>query len=160
MIVGQRAENVVDIVGRMDAASAPQLKQEIDALFDQGRYRIVLDLAQLEYIASPGLRVLIEARKPGRSALPVLSRGPVDPASGRDRGVVVEPSLLPPFPTIERVLPPNDEPAAVLGETVRLSGHHLDGTAAVAPHGCTRTPAGGRHASSPPAFVRPAVPPA
>jgi anti-sigma B factor antagonist len=58
--------DLLAIIGRMDAASAPQLKQEIDALFDQGRYRIVLDLAQLEYIASPGLRVLIEARKRAR----------------------------------------------------------------------------------------------
>jgi hypothetical protein len=76
--------------------------------------------------------VLIEARKPTREALPVLSRGPVDPATGRDRGVVVEPSLLPPFPTIERVVPQDTQPAARLGETVRLAGHHLDGTSAVA----------------------------
>jgi anti-sigma B factor antagonist len=58
--------DLLTIVGRMDAASAPQLKQQIDALFDQGRFRIVLDLAGLEYIASPGLRVLIEARKRAR----------------------------------------------------------------------------------------------
>ena len=44
--------------------------------------------------------VLIEARKPSRTPLPVLSRGPVDPTTGKDRGVVVEPSLLPPYPTI------------------------------------------------------------
>jgi hypothetical protein len=75
--------------------------------------------------------VLIEARKPARSPLPVLSRGPVDPVTGRDRGVVVEPSLLPPFPTVERVVPPDEQPAARLGETVRLAGHHLAGTSTV-----------------------------
>jgi anti-sigma B factor antagonist len=58
--------DLLTIEGRMDAASAPQLKQQIDSLFDQGRYRLVLDLAGLEYIASPGLRVLIEARKRAR----------------------------------------------------------------------------------------------
>ena len=58
--------DVLTIVGRLDAASAPQLKEQIDALFNQGRYRIVLDLAGLDYIASPGLRVLIEARKRAR----------------------------------------------------------------------------------------------
>ena len=58
--------DLLSIEGRMDAASAPQLKQQIDALFDQGRYRLVLDMANLEYIASPGLRVLIEARKRAR----------------------------------------------------------------------------------------------
>ena len=33
-------------------ASAPQLKQQIEALFDQNRYRLVLDMSKLEYIAS------------------------------------------------------------------------------------------------------------
>jgi hypothetical protein len=75
--------------------------------------------------------VLIEARKPSRTPLPVLSRGPVDLTTGRDRGVVVESSLLPPFPTIVGVEPPDEQPAARLGETVRLAGHHLDGTSAV-----------------------------
>jgi anti-sigma B factor antagonist len=58
--------DLLEIEGRMDAASAPQLKQQIEALFDQNRYRLVLDMAKLEYIASPGLRVLIEARKRAR----------------------------------------------------------------------------------------------
>jgi anti-sigma B factor antagonist len=69
MVITHKRFNRVDLLtvkGRMDAASAPQLKQAIDGLFDENRYRIVLDLADLEYIASPGLRVLIEARKRAR----------------------------------------------------------------------------------------------
>jgi anti-sigma B factor antagonist len=58
--------DLVEVAGRVDAATAPQLKQQIEALFDEGRYRIVLDLARLEYVSSPGLRVLIEARKRAR----------------------------------------------------------------------------------------------
>ncbi len=54
------------VAGRLDAMNAPQLKQHLDALFEQGRYRVVLDLADLEYVASPGLRILIEARKRAR----------------------------------------------------------------------------------------------
>lgn len=64
-----RRFNRVDLVkvsGRVDASTAPQLKQHIEALFEEGRYRIVLDLEKLEYISSPGLRVLIEARKKAR----------------------------------------------------------------------------------------------
>jgi len=72
--------------------------------------------------------VLIESARPTRATLPVLSRGPVDPATGRDRGVVVEPSLLPPFPTIESVVPASLDPAATVGATVTITGHHLDGT--------------------------------
>lgn len=59
--------------------------------------------------------VLIEARKPKRSALPVLTRD-----------LVVTPGLVAPFPTIESVEPVS----AQVGETVRLAGHHLDGAAA------------------------------
>jgi anti-sigma B factor antagonist len=58
--------DLLSINGRLDAASAPDLKQQVDALFEQGRSRLVLDLAGLEYVASPGLRVLIEARKRAR----------------------------------------------------------------------------------------------
>jgi anti-sigma B factor antagonist len=69
MELSHKPFNRVDLLsvgGRLDAASAPQFKQKIDELFEQGRYRLVLDLANLEYIASPGLRVLIEARKRAR----------------------------------------------------------------------------------------------
>jgi anti-sigma B factor antagonist len=58
--------DLLEVAGRVDAATAPHLKQQIDNLFNEGRYRIVLDLANLEYISSPGLRVLIEARKRAR----------------------------------------------------------------------------------------------
>jgi len=72
--------------------------------------------------------VLIESAKPARAPLPVLSRGAVDPATKRDRGVVVEPNLVPPLPVIEGVAPDAGQPAARLGETVSLTGHHLDGS--------------------------------
>ena len=58
--------DLVEVAGRVDAATAPQLRQQIETLFNEGRYRIVLDLARLEYVSSPGLRVLIEARKRAR----------------------------------------------------------------------------------------------
>ncbi len=73
--------------------------------------------------------VLIEATKPGRSALPVLSRGPVDPVTKTDRGVVVAPNLLSPLPTVTAVTPPGTAPAAHLGDTLHVAGVHLDGTA-------------------------------
>lgn len=72
--------------------------------------------------------VLIEAAQPVRTPLPVLSRGPVDPISHRDRGVAVEPGLVPPLPMLDAVTPPGGQPVARLGETIDLVGHHLDGT--------------------------------
>ena len=120
------ASDLADQVDAVTITPEPMDSEEMSRLWSalQAHYR-----PSAPYLVSV---VLIEARKPTRTPLPVLSRGPVDPLTGRDRGVVVEPSLLPPFPTIARVVPPDSQPAARLGETVRLGGHHLDGTAAVA----------------------------
>lgn len=62
--------------------------------------------------------VLITATKPVREPLPVLTRASF-----------VEPNLLPPLPTITSVEPDNEQPAARLGEVLRLNGVHLEGTA-------------------------------
>jgi len=72
--------------------------------------------------------VLIQAQHPARSPLPVLSRGPVDAVTKRDRGVVVNPGLLPPVPTLAAVVPPLHQPVARIGDTIDLQGHDLDGT--------------------------------
>ncbi len=73
--------------------------------------------------------VLIEIQESTRPTLPVLSRGERDPVSGRERGVVVSPSMVPPLPTLEAVLPAGNQNVIRLDETIRLTGHHLDGTA-------------------------------
>lgn len=73
--------------------------------------------------------VLIESSKPTRPTLPVLTRGPVDPVTKLERGVVVQPDLLPPFPTIQTAQATDRQPAATVGATVELTGHHLNGTA-------------------------------
>jgi len=72
--------------------------------------------------------VLIEAPVPGQAAQPVLTRGPVDPVSGREAGIIVEPGLVPALPTISSVVSADKQPGAMLGQTVRLEGHHLDGS--------------------------------
>lgn len=58
--------DVVTVAGRLTAAEAPELQERLSQLFNEGRYRILLDFTNLEYISSPGLRVLIEARKRAR----------------------------------------------------------------------------------------------
>ncbi|MCY1354847.1 hypothetical protein D9M68_327580 [compost metagenome] len=71
--------------------------------------------------------VLIEARQPTRVPLPVLTRGEIDIGSGRERGVMVAPGLLPALPTLEAILPADSQPVARLGHGIELRGHHLDG---------------------------------
>ena len=65
--------------------------------------------------------VLIESTRPTRTPLPVLTRGP------KDEGVISQPDLTPPFPTLEAVGLPNQQPSARLGDVLTISGHHLGG---------------------------------
>ena len=53
---------VVEIIGRLDAATAPQLEKELNSSLE-GIKTLTLDFANLEYIASAGLRVLLVAQK-------------------------------------------------------------------------------------------------
>jgi hypothetical protein len=88
---------------------------------------------QAHYRPSAGYQVsvvLIEADEPAVEPLPVLTRGGVDVSQPvhRDRGVRLEPSLVPPLPTVDSVELPSGKDAAELGDPLILHGHHLDGT--------------------------------
>ena len=50
--------------------------------------------------------VLIEGAAT-RSPLPVLTRGKPDPVPSRESGIISQPDLLPPFPTLQKVTPPD-----------------------------------------------------
>jgi hypothetical protein len=119
------AADLADQVEAVKITDEPMDTEEMSRLWSaiQAHYRPTTG-----YVVSV---VLIEARRPSRKPLPVLSRGPVDLATHRDRGVVVEPSLLAPYPTIVHIAPDASQPAARLGEPVRLEGHHLSGTSLV-----------------------------
>ncbi len=55
--------DVIKAQGRIDSAAAPHLNQALNAIMEDGRYRIVLDMSEAEFISSAGLRVLISAQK-------------------------------------------------------------------------------------------------
>lgn len=76
--------------------------------------------------------VLIDAKRPARSPLPVLSRGAVDPVTLRDRGVVVNADMLPPLPTLFHAAPDAKQTVARLGEPITVTGVRLAGTGATA----------------------------
>src|SRR5262249_13689159 len=71
--------------------------------------------------------VLIESTAATRAALPVLTRGGKDPVSNRERGVIVQTGLTPPFAELESIVLPHSQIAALLGDTLTLRGHDLDG---------------------------------
>lgn len=51
------------IEGRIDALRAPQLDAELLSLFESGLRHVVLDLGQVSYMSSSGLRVLLLAQR-------------------------------------------------------------------------------------------------
>lgn len=55
---------LVSVSGRMDAVSSPEFEKELGRLIDEGNVNFVIDLAELDYISSSGLRsVLATAKK-------------------------------------------------------------------------------------------------
>lgn len=52
----------IEIDGRLDASSSPQLEEEIKNSVE-GVKKLVLDFQNVEYISSAGLRVLLKAQK-------------------------------------------------------------------------------------------------
>lgn len=55
--------DLLKIKGRIDSATAPQLEKTIQALTNHSRFRIILDLNELEFMSSAGLRVLMITQK-------------------------------------------------------------------------------------------------
>jgi anti-sigma B factor antagonist len=55
--------DLVQVAGRIDSSTAPQLEQALRKIIDDGRYRIAVDLAETDFMSSAGLRVLISALK-------------------------------------------------------------------------------------------------
>ncbi len=55
--------DLVQVKGRIDSATAPQLAKALDEATDAGKYKIVLDLSGVDFMSSAGLRVLIATQK-------------------------------------------------------------------------------------------------
>ena len=55
--------DLVTITGRVDSSNSPKLSDALDAIANEGRYKLVLDMAALEYMSSAGFRALISAQR-------------------------------------------------------------------------------------------------
>jgi hypothetical protein len=72
--------------------------------------------------------VVIESQRAAKSALPILTIGPVDPVTREPRGPVAATNLEPQFPTLISVTVPERRMSAHLGDTLIVEGQKLDGT--------------------------------
>jgi anti-sigma B factor antagonist len=56
-------EAVISLIGELDFHTAPQLREEMLKLLNQGISRLVVDLSRLEFVDSSGLGVLVAGLK-------------------------------------------------------------------------------------------------
>jgi anti-sigma B factor antagonist len=54
---------VIAVTGRVDSETAPKLESELRELVDAGKTQIVLDLKNVEYMSSAGLRAMVSTLK-------------------------------------------------------------------------------------------------
>src|SRR5258708_22962547 len=54
---------VMSITGRVDSTTAPELESQLKQLVDGGQHHIVLDLKNVEYMSSAGLRAVVSTLK-------------------------------------------------------------------------------------------------
>jgi anti-sigma B factor antagonist len=51
------------VSGRVDSFTAPRMAEALAGSISEGRYKIVLDFFDVEYVSSAGLRVMIDVQK-------------------------------------------------------------------------------------------------
>ena len=55
--------DLIAIKGRVDSSTAPQLAQALETANENGKYKLVVDMAGLEYMSSAGFRSLLAAQR-------------------------------------------------------------------------------------------------
>ena len=73
--------DMIKIKGRVDSATAPQMAQALESASKAGKYKLVVDMGELEYMSSAGFRALLAAQRESKK----FNRGEVVLASVPDR---------------------------------------------------------------------------
>ena len=60
--------NVVGISGRVDGSTAGEFENTLNELTQAGKNNLVLDMSEVAFVSSAGLRVLVNTRKAVKSA--------------------------------------------------------------------------------------------
>jgi anti-anti-sigma factor len=59
----ESGQAIIVVTGRMDAENAPQFEEECRASIAEGLTNLVIDLGELSYVSSMGLRIFISVGK-------------------------------------------------------------------------------------------------
>src|SRR5512134_2189010 len=55
--------DMITVNGRVDSVTAPQLAEALESANDGGKYKIVVNMSDLEYMSSAGFRALLAAQR-------------------------------------------------------------------------------------------------
>jgi anti-sigma B factor antagonist len=55
--------DVIKATGRVDSSTAPSLEESMNAIVEGGRFKIVFDMSEVNFMSSKGWWVLIETQK-------------------------------------------------------------------------------------------------
>jgi anti-sigma B factor antagonist len=55
--------DAIKAVGRVDSSTAPGLEEAMNAIIESGRFKIVFDMSEVNFMSSKGWWVLIETQK-------------------------------------------------------------------------------------------------
>jgi len=55
--------DMLSVSGRVDSSTAPQLAEALENVTGDGRYKIVLDMSDMEYMSSAGFRALLSSQR-------------------------------------------------------------------------------------------------
>lgn len=73
--------DMITLKGRVDSATAPRLAQALESANSGGKYKLVVNMKELEYMSSAGFRALLAAQRNSKR----YNRGEVVLASVPDR---------------------------------------------------------------------------
>jgi anti-sigma B factor antagonist len=55
--------DLLKVNGRVDSSTAPDFAKALDKICDDGRFKIVVDMSELEYMSSAGFRALLATQR-------------------------------------------------------------------------------------------------
>ncbi len=101
----QGSAAVIAVEGRVDTVTAPDLEERILEWVDQGESHLVLDLSDVEYVSSAGLRALLVIAKTAKSCGGGLACCRLQDMVKRVFEVSGFTAVIPVYATLEEALP-------------------------------------------------------
>ena len=90
--------------GKLDSTSSPELDQRLASLIESGTNQIALDLADLDYVSSAGLRVFLSAAKRLKQASGKLALANLSVQVQQIFDIAGFESILPVFKTVNEAI--------------------------------------------------------